>query len=122
MILEGIEDITWTSPKLPDFLAKLKGTLTISLVPSVDELLRHTKSIEDIISGWSRLPLLDIFENSDNDDMKNISNSHRYCKYACKYMYMYIMYITVSAHCYYNYTTCTCTIMYDSICNDYVID
>ena len=77
LVEEGVSYLNWTSSGLPDFLAKLKGSLTIGLLPLVEEVLKETRSIEATVASWRQLPSLDIFTDCDSNDLAEISGKHR---------------------------------------------
>ena len=79
MVGEGITNITWTDTSLPDYLARLKGSLTSDLMPSVEVVLDQTSCIVDSTHSWTRLSSLDVFDQSNADNLNDIQNRHRYC-------------------------------------------
>ena len=84
LIQDGINNLTWLSPEVPDFLAKFKATLTSDILPSVDEVLCQTQYVDDICRSWSAVPTLDMFIECETNSLEQLIKTHRlreYCLY-----------------------------------------
>ena len=63
LILNGLEEITWSSPKLQDFVADTTALISGDLHHIMNAVLERMSKIDVIIETWTNLGGMSVFDD-----------------------------------------------------------
>ena len=78
MIRIGVENLDWTSPSFPDFVAKTRASVCVELQSLLLTVHQHREAIEGIAESWSRTSGVDVFaREGENIKLEELEHRHR---------------------------------------------
>ena len=65
------------SPQVPDFLAKLKASLAGDILPLVQRVAAHTRTVYDVALSWATMAILDMFDGCERAELDYLKEQHK---------------------------------------------